>query len=253
VPATQSFSALRVEISAADSTGPLRQYNVRRQSISAHEIRAAEIWREASRMLTLYYSPGACSMAAHIALEESGEKYEGKKVNLAAGEQRTEEYLKIHPLGRVPALRLDNGEPLAENTAILPYLGKRFDLWPKDALAEAKALSLIGFFASNVHPAHAHVGRPERYTADTTAFPGIKEAGLKTFHGYLKQIDGMLGNREWFSDRYSVLDPYGFVFYVWGVRRELPMGELKNYTAFKDRMLKRPAVGRVAEDEKIKV
>ena len=154
-------------------------------------------------MLTLYYAPGACSMAAHIVLEESGEKYEAKKVDLAGGEQRTEAYLKIHPLGRVPALRLDNGEPLTENTAILPYLGKRFDLWPKDALAEAKALSLIGFFASSVHPAHAHVGRPERYTADTTAFPGIKEAGLKTFHGYLKQIDGMLANREWFSDRYS--------------------------------------------------
>jgi len=204
-------------------------------------------------MLTLYYGPGACSMAAHIVLEESGEKYEPKKVNLAGGEQRTETYLKINPLGRVPALSLDNGEPLTENTAILPYLGKRFDLWPKDALAEAKALSLIGFFASSVHPAHAHVGRPERYTADNTAFPGIKEAGLKTFHGHLKQIDGMLANREWFSDRYSVLDPYGLVFYTWGVRRELPMAELKNYTAFKDRMLKRPAVGRVLEDEKVKV
>ena len=43
------------------------------------------------------------------------------------------------------------------------------------------------------------------------------------------------------------------MFYTWGVRRELPMGELKNYTAFKDRMTKRPAVGRVLEDEKIKV
>ena len=53
----------------------------------------------------------------------------------------------------------------------------------------------------------------------------------------------MLAGREWFSDRYSVLDPYGLVFYTWGVRRELPMGELKNYTAFKDRMLKRPAAG----------
>ena len=71
-------------------------------------------------MLTLYYTPGACSMAAHIVLEESGEKYEAKKVDLAGGEQRTEAYLKIHPLGRVPALRLDNGEPLTENTAILP-------------------------------------------------------------------------------------------------------------------------------------
>jgi glutathione S-transferase len=209
--------------------------------------------KEVSLMLTLYYGPGACSMAAHIVLEESGEKYEPKKVNLAGGEQRTESYLKINPQGRVPALGLDNGEPLTENTAILPYLGKRFDLWPKDALAEAKALSLIGFFAASVHPAHAHVGRPERYTADTTAFPGIKEAGLKTFHGYLKQVDGLLANREWFSDHYSVLDPYGFVFYAWGVRRELPMAELKNYTAFKDRMLKRPAVGRVLEDEKVKV
>ena len=204
-------------------------------------------------MLTLFYGPGACSMAAHIVLEESGEKYEPKKMDLAAGEQRTEDYKKIHPLGRVPALRLDDGQPLTENTAILPYLGKRFDMWPKDPAGEAKALSLIGFFATSVHPAHAHVGRPERYTADQSAFPGIKDMGLKTFHGYLKQIDGMLADREWFSDRYSVLDPYGFVFYTWGVRRELPMAELKNYTAHKDRMIKRAAVGRVVADEKIKV
>ena len=204
-------------------------------------------------MLTLYYAPGACSTAAHIVLEEGGEKYEGKRVDLAGGEQRTEAYLKINPQGRVPALRLDNGEPLAENTAILPYLGKRFGLWPSDPLAEAKALSLIGFFAASVHPAHAHIGRPERYSADTSAYPGIKEAGMKTFHGYLKQIDGMLAGREWFSDRYSVVDPYGLVFYSWGLRRELAVGELKNYTAFRDRMLKRPAVARAVEDEKIKV
>jgi len=204
-------------------------------------------------MLTLFYGPGACSMAAHIVLEESGEKYEPKKMDLAAGEQRTDAYKKIHPLGRVPALRLDDGQPLTENTAILPYLGKRFDLWPKDPMGEAKALSLIGFFATSVHPAHAHVGRPERYTADQSAFAGIKDMGLKTFHGYLEQIDGMLAGREWFSDRYSVLDPYGFVFYTWGIRRELPMAELKNYTAHKDRMRKRAAVGRVVADEKIKV
>jgi glutathione S-transferase len=204
-------------------------------------------------MLTLYYAPGACSMAAHIVLEESGEKYEAKKVDLAGGEQRTEAYLKIHPLGRVPALRLDDGEPLTENTAILPYLGKRYGLWPTVPRDEARALSLIGFFASSVHPAHAHVGRPERYTADSSAFPGIKDMGLKTFHGYLKQIDTMLAGREWFGDSYSVLDPYGLVFYAWGARRELPMADLKNYSAFKDRMLKRPAVGRVAEDEKVKL
>ncbi len=204
-------------------------------------------------MLTLYYAPGACSMAPHIVLEESGEKYEPKLVNLAGGEQRTEAYLKLNFLGRVPVLGLDTGEPLAENTAILPYLGKRFGMWPTDPVAEAKALSLIGFFAASVHPAHAHVGRPERYSADASDFPAIKEMGLKTFHGYLKQIDGMLKGREWLFDRYTVLDPYAFVFYTWGVRRELPMRELASYTAFKDRMLQRPAVQRVLENEKIKV
>lgn len=204
-------------------------------------------------MLTLYYAPGACSMAPHIVLEESGEKYEPRRMDLTKGEQRTEQYLKINPQGRVPALALGNGETLSENTAILPFLGKRFELWPKDPMAEAKALSLIGFFAASVHAAHAHIGRPERYASDPAIFPNIQEMGRKTFHGYLKQIDGMLAQRQWFSDKYSVLDPYGLIFYVWGVRRELPVTELKNYTAFKDRMIERPAVRRVFEDERIKI
>jgi glutathione S-transferase len=204
-------------------------------------------------MLGLYYAPGACSMAAHIVLEESGERYDAFRVDLAKGEQRAEAYLKLNPLGRVPVLRLDDGKPLAENTAILPYLGKRFGLWPNDPVAEAEALSRIGFFAATVHTAYAHVGRPERYSADPATFPALKEMGLKAFHGYLKQIDGMLAGRQWFLDGYSAIDPYGLVFYSWGVRRELPVAELKHYTAFKDRMLQRPAVGRALEDEKIMV
>ena len=203
--------------------------------------------------MKLYFAPGACSMAPHIVLEESGEKYEPRRMDLGKGEQRSEEYLKINPQGRVPALGLGNGEALSENTAILPYLGKRFGLWPSDPIAEAKALSRIGFFAATVHVAHAHVGRPERYASDPALYPNIQEMGRKTFHGYLKQIDGMLANRQWFFDKYSVVDPYAFIFYVWGLRRELPVAELKNYTAFKDRMLERPAVRRVLEDEKIKV
>ena len=204
-------------------------------------------------MLTLFYGPGACSMASHIVLEESGEKYEPKRMDLAKGEQRTEAYLKIHPLGRVPALVLDGGEPLTENTAILPYLGKRFGMWPTDALAEARALSAVGFLATNAHPAHAHISRPERYATDASHFPDIQAQGRKMFHTYLQQIDGMLAGREWLSDKYSVLDPYAFTFYVWGIRRELPVGELKSYTAHRDRMMARPAVQSVVADENLKV
>ena len=204
-------------------------------------------------MLTLFYAPGACSMAPHIVLEEGGEKYDSKRVDLAKGEQLTPEYKKIHPLGRVPALKLDDGSPLTENTAILPFLGKRFKLWPTDPMKEARALSTIGFFAANVHPMFSHVGRPERYTDDKSAHPGMQAKAKSAFHEYLKQIDGMYAGKEWLAGEYSVLDPYAFVFYTWGKRRELPVAELKNYTGLKDRMLKRQAVQRVVADEGVKV
>src|SRR5882724_5178268 len=139
-------------------------------------------------MLTLFYAPGACSMASHIVLEESGEKYDAKRMDLAKGEQRAPEYMKIHPLGRVPALRLDDGSPLTENTAILPFLGKRFGLWPTDPVREAKALSTIGFFASSVHPAHAHISRPERYTEDKSAFPGLQAMGKKRSEEHTSEL-----------------------------------------------------------------
>src|SRR5215468_2107536 len=183
-------------------------------------------------MLTLYYAPGACSLAAHIVLEESGETYEARRVDFSKAEQRSEAYLKINPLGRVPVLALDSGEPLTENTAILPYLGKRFGLWPKDALGEARALSWIGLFAASVHPAHAHISRPERYASDAAHFPALQDMGRKTFHGYLTQIDRALSGRQWLSDQYSVLDPYALTFYAWGLRRELPVAELKHYSTF---------------------
>jgi glutathione S-transferase len=204
-------------------------------------------------VLKLYYAPGACSLAAHIVLEESGEKYDLYRVDLANGEQRTEAYLKIHPQGRVPALQLDSGENVTENTAILPYLGKRFGLWPSDPLAETRAQSLIGLFAAGVHPAHAHISRPERYASDRALFANLQEVGRKSFQGYLEQIDRLLNGRQWLCEQYSVLDPYALTFYAWGVRRELPVADLQYYRAFKDRMLARPAVARVLADEKVKV
>jgi glutathione S-transferase len=211
------------------------------------------IIKEAVDVLKLYYAPGACSLAAHIVLEESGEKYDLQRVDLAKGEQRSQAYLKIHPQGRVPALQLDSGESITENTAILPYLGKRFGLWPKDPLAETRALSLIGLFAASVHPAHAHISRPERYASDPALFANLQDSGRRAFHGYLKQIDDLFAKRQWLAEDYSVLDPYALTFYAWGVRRELPVAELEHYSAFKDRMLARGAVARVLADEKVKV
>src|SRR5881227_4014835 len=76
-------------------------------------------------MLTLYFSPGACSLASHIGLEETGAPYEAKPILLAKQQQKTEAYLKINPQGKVPSLSIDN-KILIENTAILTYLTRRF-------------------------------------------------------------------------------------------------------------------------------
>ena len=200
-------------------------------------------------MLSLFYAPGACSMAAHIVMEESGEAYQPERMDLAKGDQKTAAYLKIHPLGRVPALALDDGSHLTENTAILPYLGQRFGLWPSEPLAQARALSVIGFFATNVHPAFAHIRRPERYTEEASAHAGLQAVGQRMFLSHLQQIDALYADCEWLSGTYSVLDPYAWVFYVWGQRIGLPMSGLKNFTALKDRMLQRAAVQRVMADE----
>ncbi|HEY0835222.1 MAG TPA: glutathione S-transferase N-terminal domain-containing protein [Azospirillum sp.] len=205
-------------------------------------------------MLTLYYSPGACSLASHIALEETGAPFEARPVILAKGEQRTPEYMAINPRARVPALRVDGGEVLTENPAILTHLARRFPeagLLPADPLAEARCLSLMAFLSSTVHPAFAHIFRPERFADDTAAHPAIKETGRRVFFDCLKEIDGLLAGKEWVQGSYTVCDPYLLVFYWWGMRIELPVAELANYTAHKQRMLARPAVRRAIEREGI--
>jgi glutathione S-transferase len=76
-------------------------------------------------MLKLYFFPGACSLAAHVALEETGAPYERKSVDLRAGEQNGEEFRRINPRGQVPVLDVD-GTVIAESVAILAYVGRQF-------------------------------------------------------------------------------------------------------------------------------
>ena len=80
-------------------------------------------------MLTLYYRPGACCMAAHVALEEIGTRYEGVSVNLKTGERNGEVFRKLNPRGEVPVLSVD-GKVIAQSVAVLTYVGRQFpDAW----------------------------------------------------------------------------------------------------------------------------
>ena len=203
-------------------------------------------------MLTLYYYPAAISLGAHVMMEEGGEPYEAFIVDFY-DEAAKQAYAEINPRCLVPALRLETGELITENVAVLPYLGKRFRLWPTDPINEAKALSLIGYFATATAAAAAQAAHPERHTTDPTGVPAVQAAGLRSLEHHLREMDAMLARREWFLDAYSPCDAYAFALYAYGLRRELPVHSLPNFTAFRDRMMQRPAVRRVVEDEGAKV
>ena len=191
-------------------------------------------------------------MASHIAIEESGAAFEGKLLRLSKGEHQTPEYLKINPRGRVPALSVD-GKAITENVAIMSYLARQFpaaQLLPSDPYDEARCISLVTWFSNSVHPPFTHINRPERFAEDTTAFDTVKAAGRKGFWAALREIDSLLVGKEYLMGaQFTIADPYALVFYGWGARIELPLKELIAYTAFKVRMLARPAVRRVLERE----
>ena len=108
----------------------------------------------------------------------------------------------------------------------------------------------MAWFSNIVHPSYSHYMRPERFAADATAQPSVKETGKKSFWANCQEIDSLLEGRDWIMGKeFSVADCYALVFYGWGLRAELPMKELANFTAFKERMLKRPAVKKVLESE----
>jgi len=203
-------------------------------------------------MLTLFFSPGACSMASHIGIEETGAAYVEKPTLLAKGEQKTEAYLKINPRGKVPALSVD-GRIITENTAILTYLARQFpqaNLLPADLVGEGHCIGAMAWFSNIVHPSYQHYMRPERFAADAAAHTTIKETGKKAFWANCQEINSLLAGKDWMMGKqYTVADPYALVFYGWGVRSDFPMRELAVYTAWKDRMLKRPAVMKILQSE----
>lgn len=204
--------------------------------------------------IKLYYAPGACSLASHIAIEDVGLPYETVRINTAQGEQRKPEYLAINPRGRVPTVVVD-GKVLTENVGILTYFAGGYpkaNIWPKDTWHQAKAISTMAWLSNTVHPTFAHLFRPERYVDDDPSREAVKAKARTMYWDQLKEIDGLLAGRKWsVGTSYSVVDGYLLVFYRWGNRNQFPVKTLGNYTVLIDRVLARPSVKKVMADEGI--
>jgi glutathione S-transferase len=171
-------------------------------------------------MLKLFYAPGACSLASHIALEEAGAGYEAVRVDLRGGAQRAAAYLAVNPKGRVPALATDRGV-LTESPVILGYIAQTFPrahLGPNDdsfAFGDMQAFNV--FLAASVHPAFAHVFRPGRYADGEEAAAAMRAKAPTALAEYFALIEEKLVDGRPFvhGEAYTVSDPYLFTFSRW--------------------------------------
>ncbi|MBB4617458.1 glutathione S-transferase family protein [Sphingomonas abaci] len=203
----------------------------------------------------LFYSNGACSLAPHIALEETGAPFEPVRIDMASGEQRGSDYLRINPKGRVPALAVGDWV-LTENPAILQFIARSHPdagLWPEHLRDQARVVEWLGWIASTVHVAYAHVRRAERYAQSDAGLAEVRAKGLQTCRDLWQAVDARLGDGPWaIGDRYSVADPYLLVFWTWGGGSVLGFDMAKQcpgWTAHAQRMARRPAVQRAFERE----
>lgn len=208
-------------------------------------------------MLKLFYSPNACSLASHVALEEAGAEYEAVRVDFKSGEQRGPEYLAINPKGRVPALVTPRGV-LTENVVILGWVANLFPnahLKPEGdffAFSEMQAFNM--YLAATVHIAFAHLFRAERWADSDAAKAEMRAKVPSNLVQVFKLVEDRLADgRPWVcGNQYTVADCYLYVFSRWlerdgaGGSAAMPLSK-----AHRDRMQERPAVQRVLAAEGI--
>lgn len=207
-------------------------------------------------MQKLYYSPGACSLAPHVLLEEVGEPYALELVSIAEGRARSPEYLALNPKGRVPALLTEEGEILTEVPAISWYIVQRATpaLFPHGGLAAARCFEWFNWLSGTLHTmAFGQFWRMQRFVADEKLFPQVKDKGRENILENFAFIEQRLAARHWaVGQAYTAVDPYLLVFYRWGNRIGLDMrSAYPGWTAHAERTHARPAVQRALLQEGI--
>lgn len=194
--------------------------------------------------LTLAYCPIACSMVPYIVLTEAGAEFDVLSVNLFKNKQNTPEYLQINPKGKVPTLIVD-GDPLTENVAILLWIDRHFPqakLMPQEPMAYHKAIAVMSWCASAIHPKLTQQARPERYCDIANTADSVRALGLSGMLELFAIADQQLAGREWFFDHFTCADAYFYWCFRRGVQFHAEALKFENCARHMARMDQRPSV-----------
>ena len=160
--------------------------------------------------MILYYSPGACSLADHIALEEAGVKFSLEKVDLKTHKvQDGGSYYDINPKGYVPTLRLDDGQILTENIAVLYFIADNYPaLMPPGQLGRYRLLETLAFISSEIHKPFGPLFKPGASQEE-------KAAAAHTVRSRLGEIAKHVKGPYLFGEHATVADFFLFVILMW--------------------------------------
>ena len=199
--------------------------------------------------MKLYYTPGACSMAAHIALREAGLDFEVERVDLQGHKTETgADYSAINPKGYVPALKLDDGTVLTEASVICQYIA---DLRPRRGLAPKpktperyRLMEWLNFTASEIHKGLGDFFNPKMT-------PEWREAKLERLGKRFDYLERALGANQHLMGEFSIADAYLFTLLNWTNRLQVDISKWPNIQAFKERIAERPAVKKAMKAESL--
>ena len=193
--------------------------------------------------LTLYYSPISCSLVPYIAPTEAKAEFEVRVIDFKRGGHLKEEYLRINPKHKVPVLEID-GEPLTENVAIQLWIARHFphaNLLP-DGHDEFRAISLMAWCASGIHPFLTPNVLPQRYCDLPGSEDSVRRCAQKVYLENIQIAEQLLTNRQWFFEQFSLPDIYFFWCFRRGTQFKIDMSAFHQCQAHFERVSQRASV-----------
>ncbi len=193
-------------------------------------------------MYTLYYLPGACSLAVHVALKEVGAEYKLENIAVPAGQPRSPEFLKVNPRGAAPVLKIGDFI-LREGAAILIYLldNHSNSLLPKAGLERAKVLEWLAFANSTLHPAYSRCFFAHRILGDSASENPIYAPSIKSIQNYWNEIEQQLQSQDYLcGNECSIADILVTVIANWSPAMKQPINFGAKTKEFFKRVSSRP-------------
>ena len=194
----------------------------------------------------LYGDLGSGAFSAEAALAEAGAPYEFELISLDRNEQKEPRFLSLNPSGKIPALRLPEGEIVTESLAILLTLADHFPqsglLPPQGAPARAMAYRWLAFMASEIYPFVEIVDYPARFVPEGPEAKALREAARKRVRERLLLLERVMGGPFMLAHGFSLLDIYAAMFSRWSIGAEWRAANLPRLTKLAKAVSQRPAI-----------